>query len=191
MRKKIMDLKIFDEGDGTGNGGASGNSSGGSSSNPAGYSYEQAEEIANARAEKAAKEARESLFKQLGIGENEVAEAVSDYKQKKAGSTPDVDTITKERDEALKELENMKNEKLLSGKGVRADDMDYVMFKVGKLVDEKTDFAKAAEKFLKENPKYAGGTVYRVSTGASNSDKGSGGSSNSTINDAIRNGARK
>lgn len=190
MKKRIMDLRIFDEGEGTGNSGTQGNN-GGTSSNATGYSYEQAEEIANARAQKAAKEARESIFKQLGISENEVSEAVSDYKQKKAGSQPDVETITKERDEALKKLENMEHEKLLTNKGVRADDMDYVLFKVGKLVDEKTDFAKAAEKFLKENPRYAGGTVYRVSTGPSNSDKGSGGSSNSTINDAIRNGARK
>ena len=45
----------------------------------------------------------------------------------------------------------MKNEKVLTSKGVKADDLDYVMFKVSKLVDDKTDFEKAADKFLKEN----------------------------------------
>lgn len=85
----------------------------------------------------------------------------------------------------------MKHEKLLTEKGVKADDLDYVLYKVGKLVDEKTDFAKAAAQFLRENPRYAGGSTYRVSSGTSNDNQGSGGSSNSTINDAIRNIARK
>lgn len=36
----------------------------------------------------------------------------------------------------------MKNEKTLAGKGVKAEALDYVMFKVSKLVDDKTTFEK-------------------------------------------------
>lgn len=199
MKKKIMDLRIFD-GEGTPDdvnnpGGGTGSDKDGKGGNGSrtnvGYSFEQAEEIANARANKAERAALASFFRQQGLNEAEITEAIKDYKQKKMESQPDVDSITKERDDALKELEDMKHEKLLAGKGVKAEDMDYVLFKVCKMIDEKTDFAKAAEKFLKENPKYVGGMTYKVSTGTSNSDKGSGGSNNSIINDAIRNGARK
>lgn len=187
MKKRTMDLTIFDEGNAGTDGGQTGQSGTGGGTN--GYTYEQTEEIANARASKAEKKAIENFYKQHGVSSDEILDAIKDYKQKKAGGSPDIDALTKERDDALKELENMKREKLLSGKGVRADDMDYVMFKVNKMIDDKTDFQQATEKFLKENPRFTG-PVYRVSTGTSNSDEGSGGG-NSTINDAIRNIARK
>lgn len=104
---------------------------------------------------------------------------------------PDVDTITRERDAAQKELQELKNEKILTGKGVKADDLDYVMFKVSKLVDDKTDFTKAAEKFLKENPKYTGAGTYRVSTSTGSDNQDTGGSVNMNINDRIRAAARR
>lgn len=198
MKRKMMDLRVFDGDPGAGELGDDGqhgdskNSKGGNGGRAsAGYSFEQAEEIANARASKAERAALASFFRQQGLKEDEVTEAIKDYKQKKAGSQPDVQAITQERDDALKELENMKHEKLLTEKGVKTDDLDYVLYKVSKLVDEKTDFAKAAAQFLHENPRYAGGSAYRVSSGTSNDNQGSGGSSNSTINDAIRNIARK
>lgn len=60
--------------------------------------------------------------------------------------------------EALKELETLRQEKLntqrenaLLKKGINEDDIDYVMFKVGKLDG---DFNENLEEFLKENPKY-------------------------------------
>lgn len=62
------------------------------------------------------------------------------------------------------QLERMQNEKFLTEKGVRAADIDYVMFKAGQKVDGKTDFKTAAETFLKENPRFTGPT-YRVRTG--------------------------
>lgn len=69
------------------------------------------------------------------------------------------DTLTRERDEsrtaltaAQAELEQYKREKFLLGKGVAAEDVDYYAFKIGKLVTDTTDFEKAAEQYLKENP---------------------------------------
>lgn len=43
----------------------------------------------------------------------------------------------------------MENQNLLRGKKVREEDIDYVTFKVGQMVDDKTDFNAAADKFLR------------------------------------------
>ena len=85
----------------------------------------------------------------------------------------------------------MENEKVLSGKGVKSEDLDYVMFKVSKLVDDKTTFEKAAEKYLKENPRFVGAGSYRVSTSTGSESNGSGGGMNTSINDKIRAAARR
>lgn len=87
----------------------------------------------------------------------------------------DIARIEQERDGYKEQLEQMKNEKVLTGKGVRTEDLDYVMFKVSKLVDDKTDFAKAAEKFLKENPRYTGKTGYRAVMSTETDTNGTGG----------------
>ena len=196
MKNKFMNLHIFEEGGNGGEGntagqnGNSGNGNGSQSGN-AGYTFEQAEEIANNRAEKASRAALASFYRQQGLSEEQITTAIADFKAKQTAQQPDVDTITRERDAAQKELQELKNEKILTGKGVKADDLDYVMFKVSKLVDDKTDFTKAAEKFLKENPKYTGAGTYRVSTSTGSDNQDTGGSVNMNINDRIRAAARR
>lgn len=88
-------------------------------------------------------------------------------------------------------MQEMKNEKFLSSKGVKSDDLDYVLYKISKMVDEKTNFEKAAEKYLKENPRFTTGSGYRISTSTGNTSEGSGGNINASINDAIRSAARR
>lgn len=196
MKNKFMNLHIFEEsgnggeGNTAGQNGNSGNGNGSQSGN-AGYTFEQAEEIANNRAEKASRAAFASFYRQQGLSEEQITTAIADFKAKQKAQQPDVDTITRERDAAQKELQELKNEKILTGKGVKADDLDYVMFKVSKLVDDKTDFTKAAEKFLKENPKYTGAGTYRVSTSTGSDNQDTGGSVNMNINDRIRAAARR
>lgn len=196
MKNKFMNLHIFEEGGNGGEGntagqnGNSGNGNGSQSGN-VGYTFEQAEEIANNRAEKASRAALASFYRQQGLSEEQITTAIADFKAKQKAQQPDVDTITRERDAARKELQELKNEKILTGKGVKADDLDYVMFKVSKLVDDKTDFTKAAEKFLKENPKYTGAGTYRVSTSTGSDNQDTGGSVNMNINDRIRAAARR
>ena len=196
MKNKFMNLHIFEEGGNGGEGntagqnGNSGNGNGSQSGN-AGYTFEQAEEIANNRAEKASRAALASFYRQQGLSEEQITTAIADFKAKQKAQQPDVDTITRERDAAQKELQELKNEKILTGKGVKADDLDYVMFKVSKLVDDKTDFTKAAEKFLKENPKYTGAGTYRVSTSTGSDNQDTGGIVNMNINDRIRAAARR
>ena len=177
----IMNLHLFDEGD-NGNGGQ--NNAGGT------FTYEQLDEIATSRADRASKAALKSYFQQQGLSEQEAAAAIEQYKKDKAARQPDASAIEKERDQYKAQLEERDNKDYLRDKNVKADDLDYVMFKASKLVDEKTDFKKAADKFLKENPRYAGGG-YKVSTSTSSGSEGSGESKNASINDAIRNAARR
>lgn len=198
MKKNRMNLRIF-ENSGDAGAGESGGSAGGDNNNQnnAGsggrptYSYAQAEEIANARAERAERSALKSYFQQQGMSEEQVNQAITDYKAQQKKNQPNIEQMQQERDTALKEAQQMKREKFLSEKGVKAEDVDYVMFKVSKLVDDKTTFEKAAEKYLKENPRFVGGSSYRVSTSTGSDSNGSGGNVNASINDAIRAAARR
>lgn len=194
MKNKKMYLQLFEDGGGAGSGGQGGNAGnggGGHAGNTgATYSYEQAEEIASARANKAERTALANYFRNQGMTEDEVTAAIKDFKEKKQANQPNTSQIEKERDDYKKQVEQMQNEKVLTGRGVKADDLDYVMFKVNQMVDDKTDFKKAAEKFLKENPRFTGPT-YRVSTGTQTRGNDSGGSSNDFINAAIRRAAGK
>lgn len=191
MKKRLlMMLQLFDEGNSGNQGAGSGD---GNQGNKAGatYSYEQAEEIASARATKAERAALANYFRSQGMTEEEITTAIQDFKTKKQANQPNISAIEQERDDYKSKYEQMQNEKVLTSKGVRAEDLDYVMFKVQKLVDDKTDFQKAAEKFLKENPRYTGTGSYRVSTSSSADDKGAGGNMNDSINDAIRRAIRR
>ena len=196
MRKRMF-LQLFEDGGGAGSGGQGGNAGddNGSQGNAGGnatYSYAQAEEIAQARAERAEKSALKSYFQQQGMSEEQVTQAIADYKEQKKKSQPDTARLQQERDDALNKVQQMENEKLLTAKGVKQNDLDYVMFKVSKMVDDKTTFDKAAEKYLKENPQYAGGSAsYRMTSSSGGNSNGSGGNINASINDAIRAAARR
>lgn len=196
MRKKLFDLQLFtDGGDGgtgtgagtagaTGDGGQKGTA--GTTSTGGTYSFEQAEEIADARAQKASRAALASYFKQQGMSEDEVTAALADYREKKAKSQPDISAIQRERDDALKQVAEMKNMDYLRSKGVKQDDLDYVLFKVSKNVNDKTDFKKAADAFLKENPRYTGRGYTVVSTGTPDGGSGASQNANDIINSSIR-----
>ncbi len=169
MKKKLLfDLQLFTDGGdgGTGTGaGVAGNGDGGQKGSTegtgtgGGYSFEQAEEI---------------------------TAAITDYKEKKAKSQPDVSAIERERDDALKKVAEMENMDYLRSKGVKQEDLDYVLFKVSKNVNDKTDFKKAADAFLKENPRYTGRGYTVVSTGTPDGGSGAGQNANDIINSSIR-----
>lgn len=190
MRRR-MNLQLFEGGDGAGSngqGGNAGNGGGGQAGNTgATYSYEQAEEIANARATQAERAALANYFRSQGMTETEITTAINDFKAKRQAQQPNVSQITQERDDALKKVTQYENEKLLTGKGVKAEDLDYVAFKVNQLVTDKKDFKTAAEEYLKENPRFTGKT-YQVSTGVSSGNAGSSvETKNEQINTMIRN----
>lgn len=193
MNMKRMNLRMFEDG---GNGGQGGSGANGASGGDGGrgnagatYSYEQAEEIASARATKAERAALANFFRSQGMTEDEITSAINDFKEKRKQNEPNVSELEKERDKYKNQIEKMENEKYLSSKGVNQDDLDYVLFKTNQLVNDKTDFKKAADAFLKDNPKYAGQT-YRVSTG-SNGGGNNGGSGNESNNNFINAAIRR
>ena len=198
--KKHFNLQLFDNGgeggSGGGQGGNAGNGNGsqgnaGNNGGTGGYSFQQAEEIAQARAERAEKAALSSYFKQQGMSEEEITTAINDYKTKKQASQPDVAKLTKERDDALRKLQERDNMELLRSKGVPQDYLEFAAFKINALVDDKTTFEKAAEKWLKENPRYTGSGYHVASSSTAGNTQGGSGSSNASINDRIRAAARR
>ncbi|MBQ8306956.1 MAG: hypothetical protein IJX90_12155 [Blautia sp.] len=196
--RKMMNLHLFDEGGnggqnaGTGNGGQgnAGSGNGGRENTGGTFTYEQLDEIATSRADRASKAALKSYFQQQGLSEQEAAAALEQYKKDKAARQPDASAIEKERDQYKAQLEERDNKDYLRDKNIKTEDLDYVMFKAKQLMDDKTDFKKAADKFLKENPRFTG-NGYRVSTSSASGSEGSTGSKNTSINDAIRNAARR
>lgn len=199
MRKRMY-LQLFEDGTGVGSNGQGGNNAGngngnqgnaGETGNQATFSYAQAEEIAQARAERAERSALKSYFQQQGMSEDQVTQAIADYKAQQKKNQPNVTQMQQDLADARNEVQQMKNEKLLASKGVKTDDLDYVLYKVSKMTDEKTSFEKAADKYLKENPRFTSGSGYRVSTSTGNALNGSVENVNATINDAIRSAARR
>lgn len=192
--RMFMNLQFFADGGEGGTGGDQGGNVGtqtGGNSNHATYSYEQAEEIANARAQRAEQAALKSYFQQQGMSQEEVTQALADYRQKKQSQQPNVSAIQKERDDALAKVTQYENEKILVGKGVKQEDIDYVVFKVNKLVTDKKGFKTAAEEYLKENPRFTGQT-YKMSTGATTGNASSGTEAkNEAMNNMIRNAFRR
>ena len=191
--KEIMNLRLFDDGgngDDGNNGRNAGSGNGGQQSTGGTFTYEQLDEIATSRADRASKAALKSYFQQQGLSEQEAAAALEQYKKDKAARQPDAGAIEKERDQYKAQLEERDNKDYLRDKNVKSDDLDYVLFKVKQMVDDKTDFKKAADKFLKDHPRYAG-TSYRVSTSTPSGSNGSSDSQHASINDAIRNAARR
>lgn len=194
---KNFNLQIFADGGDGGSGagstgaGTAGNGNGsqvnaGGASGGATYSYEQAEQIAEARAEHASRAALAKYFESQGMTQDEITAAIADFKAKKEASQPNVSALEKERDEALAQAAEMRNTNYLRDKGVKPDDLDYVLFKVSKKVDDKTDFNKAADAFLKENPRFTGRGYKVVSTGKPDGGSGTGQTANDSINASIR-----
>ena len=126
-------------------------------------------------------------------GEEELA-AFRSWKESQQTEKERWDALTRERDEsrsalaeAKAKVEQFEREKFLLGKGVPADDVDYYAFKIGKLVSDTTDFEKAAEVYLKDNP--PAGTM-QVDLAAPLGGGQPGKTENEMMNSLIR-GARK
>ena len=180
---RVRKYQFFADEGGTDTGGTAG--AGGT-----GMNFSQIEEFANARAERATKAALKDYFSKQGMSEDEVNSAIEAYKEQKKKAAPDVDKITRERDEARAEVTRMKNQGIMRDEGVKSQFLDFVHFEVAKKVDDKTDFKSALKAYLKEHPEYTGETEkksgYRVKTGAGSSKQGESGGKNADVNDALR-----
>ena len=89
---KRMYLQLFEDGAGAGSGGQGENAGTGGSGQGANtgatYSYEQAEEIASARAIKAERVALANYFRSQGMTEEQITTAINDFKSKPKESQP-------------------------------------------------------------------------------------------------------
>lgn len=103
-------------------------------------------------------------------------------------------------DQIKTELESLKKEKVvnekmdkISKKGVDSKFIKFVMSEVDGLVNDKNDFDKCLEKYVKDNPQYgqAGQRIFKAGSGLDLGDKGDKTyDSNKIMNDAIRNARR-
>lgn len=137
----------------------------------------------------------------------EQLDAIIDRAQKRATKglfTPEqmaakdtaISTLTTERDteraekaKLQEQLDALKHEKFLAGKGVPADALEFYAFKIGKLVTDKKSFEEAATEYLKDNP--PAGTV-RMSTGGGVGGNGGNQPPNSSeVMNALIRGATK
>lgn len=101
MRKRMY-LQFFEDGAGAVHNGQGGNNVGngngnqgnaGETGNQATFSYAQAEEIAQARAERLA---LKSYFQQKGMSEDQVTQAIADYKAQQKKNQPNVTQMQQE-----------------------------------------------------------------------------------------------
>lgn len=154
------------------------------------FSFAQVEEFAAARADRATKAAIGDFFRKQGMSEDQVTAAIAAYKAEQAAKAPDVDKITKERDEALARVTDLERAAKLREKGVRDADADYVLFKVRGMLekDEKLDFDKAVDAFLKDNPRFTkAASGYRVNTSTEDAGgKGGGADKSAEVIGALR-----
>ena len=132
------------------------------------------------------------MAREKGTGERSVLKIIGASTKEEAQAFVSEHNELKTKYETVsRELDKLKNQSLLASKGVQADFMDYVMFEVGKLVDQKTDFGAAADKFLEGKPVYKGANVAagaNVATGAGMSQTAHiPKTANEIINERIRN----
>ena len=83
------------------------------------------------------------------------------------GAVPeDAEALRRELDLAREQVTRLERERVLLSRGVPEDDLDYYLFKIGRLVTPEKDFSAAAKDFLKQHrPRQAVGPA--LSTGAS------------------------
>lgn len=105
-----MNLQLFDDGGGAGSGNQGGNAgtgnggqgSAGSASGAHGtgtYTYEQLEEIAGARVERSERTALANFFRNQGMTESEVTQAINNFKAERAANQPNATKLQKDLDD--------------------------------------------------------------------------------------------
>lgn len=131
---------------------------------------------------------------QRGMPSDEELTAFRAWKDSQQTEQQKWDAMKAERDTAKTELiaaqskiEQYEREKLLIGKGVSFEDVDYYAFKIGKLVTDKKNFEQAATEYFSEN-KPRGAVI--VDFGGSLAGSSVKNTPNEAMNALIR-GARK
>lgn len=189
MKKRIIDLQIFAE-DPAPNPDPKPNPNPAPNPQPAAQiDYEKLAQIVAGKQSVTEDSVLRGYFKQQGLSKEDADKAIAEFKDRQKQNDPAVKMA-----ELQKKVDQYEQEKLLSKKNVRQEDYDYVIFKASRMVDDKTTFEKAVDKFLKENPRFTSAGGYRVDTGVTGGSNGSGAhgeNENETVNQAIRNAFRR
>ena len=131
--------------------------------------------------------AQRAILRKLNLSSEDELSVLLDNAEKGKNSASlqtQLDELTQKYSDAEKELTVLKNAKVLSKYGIDDAEMqEFYAYKIGKLVDDKTDFATAAEGYFKDHPTNKGHVEVSVpGSSASNTAK----DANKAINDAIR-----
>lgn len=131
--------------------------------------------------------AQRAILRKLNLSSEDELSVLLDNAEKGKNSASlqtQLDELTRKYSDAEKELTVLKNAKVLSKYGIDDEEMqEFYAYKIGKLVDDKTDFATAAEGYFKDHPTNKGRVEVSVpGSSASNTAK----DANKAINDAIR-----
>lgn len=131
--------------------------------------------------------AQRAILRKLNLSSEDELSVLLDNAEKGKNSASlqtQLDELTRKYSDAEKELTVLKNAKVLSKYGIDDEEMqEFYAYKIGKLVDNKTDFATAAEGYFKDHPTNKGHVEVSVpGSSASNTAK----DANKAINDAIR-----
>lgn len=132
--------------------------------------------------------AQRAILRKLNLSSEDELSVLLDNAEKGKNSASlqtQLDELTRKYSDAEKELTVLKNAKVLSKYGIDDEEMqEFYAYKIGKLVDDKTDFATAAEGYFKDHPTKNKGHVEVSVPGSSASNTAN--DANKAINDAIR-----
>ena len=131
--------------------------------------------------------AQRAILRKLNLSSEDELSVLLDNAEKGKNSASlqtQLNELTRKYSDAEKELTVLKNAKVLSKYGIDDAEMqEFYAYKIGKLVDDKTDFATAAEGYFKDHPTNKGHVEVSV-PGSSASNTAN--DANKAINDAIR-----
>lgn len=105
------------------------------------FTQKELDEIVETRLAKARK----------GIPSKEELKQFNDWKEKQKTDAEKQAEREKENQKIVEERNNLKKENILLRKGVKENDLDYVLFKISK---QEGDFEENLDEFLKKNPKF-------------------------------------
>lgn len=131
--------------------------------------------------------AQRAILRKLNLSSEDELSSLLDNAERGKGVNAlqsQLDELNNKYSTAMTELNLLKNAKVLAKYGVTDADMqEFYAYKIGKLVDDKKDFAAAAEEYFKDHPLTKGHVEVSV-PGSSASNTAN--DANKAINDAIR-----
>ena len=140
----------------------------------------------------------DTIMAEYGKNVTRYRESIDDYKTKVSSyedTIKELNSKVEDSSKSLEDLQNLRNENQdlnaqlqMSGQNVKQEFSKFVKNEVLSMVDDNTDFETALSNYKEEHPQYFGETqVIRTSSSPSLMNDNQPQSSNSIMNDIIRN----